>query len=108
LNIFASIIDSYHASPNKGVPIGNLTSQYFANHYLAGADHFVKEVLQIRAFVRYQGVVENPKGPETGSGRVLRGGGWGGDARDCRSAYRSGTDPSGRSGYIGFRPVFVP
>ncbi len=53
LNIFESIIDSYHASPNKGVPIGNLTSQYFANHYLAGADHFVKENLQIKAFVRY-------------------------------------------------------
>ncbi len=53
LNIFESIIDSYHASPNKGVPIGNLTSQYFANHYLAGADHYIKEVLQIRAYVRY-------------------------------------------------------
>jgi len=37
----------------RGVPIGNLTSQYFANHYLARADHFVKEVLQIKAFVRY-------------------------------------------------------
>jgi len=53
LNIFESIIDSYHVSPNKGVPIGNLTSQYFANHYLAGADHYVKEALQIRTFVRY-------------------------------------------------------
>ncbi len=53
LNIFESIIDSYHASSNKGVPIGNLTSQYFANHYLASADHFVKEVLQIKAYVRY-------------------------------------------------------
>lgn len=53
LNIFASIIDSYHVSPNKGVPIGNLTSQYFANHYLAGTDHYVKEVLQIKAYLRY-------------------------------------------------------
>jgi len=53
LNIFESIIDSYQVSPNKGVPIGNLTSQYFANHYLAGADHFVKEVLRIPAYVRY-------------------------------------------------------
>ena len=53
MNIFDNIIDSYHAGPNKGVPIGNLTSQYFANHYLAGADHFVKEVLQIKTFVRY-------------------------------------------------------
>jgi len=53
LNIFESIIASYGASPNKGVPIGNLTSQYFANHYLTGADHYVKEVLEIPAYVRY-------------------------------------------------------
>jgi len=53
LCIFDRIIDSYTTDENRGVPIGNLTSQYFANHYLAGADHFVKEVLQIKAFVRY-------------------------------------------------------
>jgi len=35
------------------VPIGNLTSQYFANHYLAPLDHYVKEVLRIRAYARY-------------------------------------------------------
>ncbi|MBI5218646.1 MAG: RNA-directed DNA polymerase [Bacteroidia bacterium] len=34
-------------------PIGNLTSQYFANHYLSVADHFVKEKLEIPAYVRY-------------------------------------------------------
>ena len=53
LNIFESIIDSYCINQNKGVPIGNLTSQYFANHYLAYADHYVKETLKIRAYVRY-------------------------------------------------------
>lgn len=53
LNIFERIIDSYAVKANQGVPIGNLTSQYFANHYLAAADHCVKEVLQIKAFVRY-------------------------------------------------------
>lgn len=51
--IFARIIASYCVQPNKGVPIGNLTSQYFANHYLAGLDHFVKEILNIPAYVRY-------------------------------------------------------
>lgn len=53
LSIFEKIIDSYQASPAKGVPIGNLTSQYFANHYLSGVDHYVKETLRIPAYVRY-------------------------------------------------------
>lgn len=53
LNIFDRIIDSYSIKPDKGVPIGNLTSQYFANHYLAQLDHYVKEILQIRAYIRY-------------------------------------------------------
>jgi len=55
-----------------------------------------------------QGVIENPTGPETGSGRVLRGGGWGDGARRCRSADRGDGDPDGRADFIGFRPVFVP
>ena len=35
-----------------GLPIGNLTSQFFANVYLDGLDHFVKEVLRA-PYVRY-------------------------------------------------------
>jgi Retron-type reverse transcriptase len=53
LGIFCQIIDSYAASPERGLPIGNLTSQYFANHYLSGLDHYAKERLGIRAYVRY-------------------------------------------------------
>ncbi|HMQ59207.1 MAG TPA: RNA-directed DNA polymerase [Flavilitoribacter sp.] len=53
LSIFDQIIDSYTASPSRGVPIGNLTSQYFANHYLAGLDHFIKKNLRCKAYVRY-------------------------------------------------------
>jgi retron-type reverse transcriptase len=34
LCLFYTIIDSNTGVPNKGLPIGNLTSQYFANHYL--------------------------------------------------------------------------
>lgn len=36
----------------RGLPIGNLTSQWFANIYLDGLDHFVKEVLRA-PYVRY-------------------------------------------------------
>jgi hypothetical protein len=53
LEIFGKIIDSYEAEPDRGLPIGNLTSQYFANHYLVGLDLFIKEALRIPAYVRY-------------------------------------------------------
>lgn len=36
-----------------GLPIGNLTSQFFANLYLNGLDHFIKERLHIRKYLRY-------------------------------------------------------
>jgi len=35
-----------------GIPIGNLTSQFFANIYLNGFDHYVKEQLQCRYYIR--------------------------------------------------------
>lgn len=37
----------------RGLPIGNLTSQFFANLYLNSLDHFVKEILQARQYLRY-------------------------------------------------------
>lgn len=37
----------------KGLPIGNLTSQFLANLYLDDLDHFVKETLQARCYIRY-------------------------------------------------------
>jgi len=39
--------------PGKGLPIGNLTSQHFANLYLGHLDHHAKERLRIRGWVRY-------------------------------------------------------
>lgn len=53
VGIFEQILCSYEASPGRGLPIGNLTSQYFANHYLNGLDRFVKETLRVKAYVRY-------------------------------------------------------
>jgi hypothetical protein len=37
----------------RGLPIGNLTSQIFANFYLSPFDHFVNEVLRCGAYLRY-------------------------------------------------------
>jgi retron-type reverse transcriptase len=36
-----------------GIPIGNLTSQFFANLYLDDLDHFIKQKLSIRPYLRY-------------------------------------------------------
>ncbi|MCX7109139.1 MAG: reverse transcriptase/maturase family protein [Proteobacteria bacterium] len=47
------IIDSYHARLGKGLPIGALTSQHFANHYLDGADRFLLNTKPVGAMVRY-------------------------------------------------------
>lgn len=55
LSILAQIIDHPIPGglPGKGLPIGNLTSQYFANFYLGELDHLVKERLGIKGYVRY-------------------------------------------------------
>jgi hypothetical protein len=37
----------------KGLPIGNLTSQFLANVYLNPLDHFVKHDLRMKGYVRY-------------------------------------------------------
>ena len=36
-----------------GLPIGNLTSQFLANLYLNDFDHFVKEKLRVKKYLRY-------------------------------------------------------
>lgn len=52
--------------------------------------------------------VIDPKGPNSGSHRVLRGGGWNGHARSCRSANRNYFAPSFNNGDFGFRVVLLP
>jgi hypothetical protein len=47
------IIHSYETSPGQGLPIGSLTSQHFANFYLAKFDRYVTEALGARGYVRY-------------------------------------------------------
>lgn len=53
LGLFQRLLDSYQVSPGKGLPIGNLTSQYFANHYLCRFDHFIIEQLSPYRYYRY-------------------------------------------------------
>lgn len=39
--------------PGRGLPIGNLTSQWFANFHLSGLDHYAKEKLKAPGYIRY-------------------------------------------------------
>jgi len=43
----------FHSPPDFGLPIGNLTSQIFANFYMNPFDHFVKHDLGIKYYCRY-------------------------------------------------------
>ena len=54
-NLLKEVITSYTSVPEikVGMPIGNLTSQIFANIYLNELDRFVKHRLKPKAYVRY-------------------------------------------------------
>lgn len=43
----------FHSRPGCGLPIGNLTSQFFANVYLDSLDQFVKHQIGCRFYLRY-------------------------------------------------------
>lgn len=47
------ILDANHTEEGKGLPIGALTSQHFANYYLQGLDRWLLENPAVRGMVRY-------------------------------------------------------
>ena len=53
LDLLRRIVDSYAVQPGKGLPIGSLTSQHFANYYLDGADRMLLEHPLVCAQLRY-------------------------------------------------------
>ena len=59
LDLLKKIIDSFYSDRTKdlhhkkGIPIGNLTSQYFANIYLNEFDQFMKHNLKVKHYIRY-------------------------------------------------------
>ncbi len=55
MKIIKEIISSYHAPSlfQKGIPLGNITSQIFANIYLNALDQYVKKELKCRFYIRY-------------------------------------------------------
>lgn len=51
--LIQKIIMSFQKSENKGLPLGNVTSQLFSNIYLNELDRFIKRELKIKYYVRY-------------------------------------------------------
>jgi len=45
--------DLFALNRPRGLPLGNLTSQFWANVYLNDLDHFIKRSLKCRGYVRY-------------------------------------------------------
>lgn len=53
LGLFERTLAGYHTQPGKGLPIGALTSQYFANFYLDGFDRGLLAQGLVKSHVRY-------------------------------------------------------
>lgn len=53
MKLLENIIDSFHKTSGKGLPLGNVTSQIFANIYMNKFDWHVKRELGFKSYVRY-------------------------------------------------------
>ncbi len=52
--LITAILNNYNSGVSgKGMPLGNWTSQFFANIYLHELDHFVKHELKAKYYLRY-------------------------------------------------------
>jgi RNA-directed DNA polymerase len=51
--LLTKVIDSFQAENDKGLPLGNLTSQLFANVYLNEFDRFIKHKIKAKFYIRY-------------------------------------------------------
>ncbi len=49
----SEVVGSFSTHPGKGIPLGNITSQIFANVYLDILDQFVKRNLGVKYYMRY-------------------------------------------------------
>ncbi len=54
MRLIKKVLDNFKTTRyGKGLPLGNYTSQFFANVYLNHLDHFVKHKLRARYYIRY-------------------------------------------------------
>jgi formylglycine-generating enzyme required for sulfatase activity len=84
----------------KTIPVGSLKANDWGLYDMHGN---VWEWVQDWYGDYPTGSVTDPVGPKSGSGRVVRGGGWDGGARNCRSGSRRRISPDDRYADFGFR-----
>ena len=53
LELVKKILSNHTTKPGKGMPLGNLTSQFFANVYLNELDQYIKHELRVKYYLRY-------------------------------------------------------
>lgn len=51
--LLGQVVTSFHTRPDKGLPLGNLTSQLLVNVYMNEFDQYMKHVLRAKYYVRY-------------------------------------------------------
>lgn len=53
LALLKNVVESFEATPRKGLPLGNLTSQLLVNVYMNEFDQFVKHKMKVQYYIRY-------------------------------------------------------
>lgn len=53
MSLLREVIGSFSTSSGIGLPLGNLTSQLFANIYMNEFDQFIKKDLKVKHYIRY-------------------------------------------------------
>lgn len=53
IEVIEKVLNNFETEKGKGLPLGNYTSQFFANVYLNELDYYVKHILKVKYYIRY-------------------------------------------------------